>query len=643
MAAKTRSQPLGWGQSGKWVSQVNLNQSSGLTNSNSNINNGKMLGNQRSSMHSYEEGDTPKPIPSFESSSSSPNLLGSPLRQTDSGNGSIQNGEYVSSPLRQKSTLKRPPPTNRAEGNNANQYNQMKAINKRIIKEQMGELRNLQNRLQKKIERLERDNQRERDQFQALVKKNVEIVERKVDSQKRSMERQHKTDQEGLVRFQQKEQRNLVKHHEGESKAFQRDIKEQIKVATKNHLDSQKNRGKDQKNEIKDSKRKLNKNELKLLEKQHRVELQINELFFQKAQDRARIFKEQEISWTQQKDQNKNKHAELQQSQQMELDSFKQMFGTDIEAHNEIFSFKQEEITKFQPIVMRQMSELHQMQIQNLQQQLDLEKTQQTTLMLTDQRIQTKDFREKKKKMEKDMIMEFKNIERNARGKSKAEIKSLQNDYRAKFQEKQLSMDKEFEERLQKDRQEDEDQMAIHQSMQHESLLKKQKEEISELQLEHTKQQSDFHAEEIGERERMLLSHQTKMKELQDKHHKDQSDLLDIHHQELLMLMKRTQRSSIEMVENQRKELLAFVATNTDKILPNAHTTFNQQIDEHFDEIINQMQKEHQNNQRVLSAEMETQHAELQDQQKIDKNNLEDFQRRQTDASVFTPMTVSIS
>lgn len=134
--------------------------------------------------------DTPSPRPVHHQNGTSPSAR-------DNGSGSsnsVSNG--TNRPVcNNRSTLKRPPPTRRATKKNPN----VTRINKKVIKQQMAQLRDLQARLQRRLDKQARAHQREKDQLIDSCKRQLENLAKAQESQKRNLEKLHKQEQEGLT------------------------------------------------------------------------------------------------------------------------------------------------------------------------------------------------------------------------------------------------------------------------------------------------------------------------------------------------------------------------------------------------------------------------------------------------------------
>ena len=71
------------------------------------------------------------------------------------------------------------------------------------------------------------------------------------------------------------------------------------KSKTKEHADSQRNLAKEQKQQLKAEKKLRSKGELKLLEKEQKVQTQLNDLLFQQSLVREKLQAEMELQWSQ--------------------------------------------------------------------------------------------------------------------------------------------------------------------------------------------------------------------------------------------------------------------------------------------------------------------------------------------------------
>ena len=520
-----------------------------------------------------------------------------------------------------RSTMKRPPPTRRATKKSDDLRN--RAINKRVIKQQMAELRNLQTRLQKRLDKQSRIHQKEKDSLMEQLKRHMDNLAKTNETQKRNLEKLHKQEQEGLSKSQQREQRNKHKNHEIETKNIQKDLKDNAKIITKNHSNNQKKLLSDQKTQLRDKKKTLAKGDYKLLEKEHKIQYTINEKLHNHQLARELTIKELRSEWDHQEEFDRLHKDELAQTQQQERDLLKQVFVFEVESIDQTFNLRREEQQKLHPLETKILKERIELERKNLTQQLQAERLQQLALLTADQGTQRKDFVLNKKRMIRENDQEQKQISRSIKnGRTKAEIRVLLQESKETFQKQQQEQDLDFEQQLTQQRETEEEQIELYQQRQLQQLAEKQDEQLIQLEKYHNNQISELNHEEMQARMILLDDHHLRDMSMLDKHHKEQIELLDIQHHQKLLLMKNQLKKSNETVEQQRTELLTFIQANTDKMLAGSDKTFIANVNKIFDEVAEQLQKTNQAAQHQLSAMMESEQKELKDLQTLAKQEM---------------------
>lgn len=526
-----------------------------------------------------------------------------------------------------KSTMKRPQTTRKTNRRTARQQNVRRAVNKRVVRQQMAQLRQLQAKMQKVVDKQARSHQREQDAVKADFAKQLEALKKVQDTHKKSVARQQKVEQDNLVKSQQKEQRGLVKQQDTDVKNLARVLKDQSKIQAKSHADAQKVRAKEQKDAIKAAKKKKirSKVELKLLEKEHKVELLLNDMMYERECLRTKLAKEIELESTHLFSRQRQELTELQQTHQQELDQLKQTVAMGHDRVRKKFGLREKEQQKLQPLEQKQLKEQHQLEAEQLEKQLTLERMQQQKLLDGDQNLAIKQYGEEKKALQKQNDAKQKQLKK-SKGK---EGKMLAKEAQDRFILDMRAKDKEFEDGLEKQKREEAEQLHAHQQRQKEKLLERQLEAQQELENTHALAQQALQQEEQQARTVLLNTHHVKFKELMEKQHQEQVALMDRHHQERLMLMKDSQKRKEDMVDAHRVQLLDFLNQNLDKLMPNSNEVYTEKIESMCKEVAESNRVDFQLNQQNLSNTMEKEQREMTQRQTSEKHDLEQHQRRE--------------
>ena len=520
-------------------------------------------------------------------------------------------------PTSTRSTLKRPPNTRRAtkKGNDGK-----RPVNRKVIKQQMNQLRALQARLQKRIDKQEKGHQREKDQITDQYKRQLDQLAKNQDMQKKNLEKMHKQEQEGLNKSQLRDQRALQKNYENENRLLLKKHKDTTKVSAKEQLTKKKELEKEQKLQRTQSKKMLSKAEYKALEKEHKIQIQLNDILHRQNLEREARFKELKVEWD-------RKHAlddlgteEMKQTHQQEREMLKQTLALEFQELEQMYNLRVEEQQKLQPLERRLMEERHELEQQNFNQQLAVEKEQQMSLLQADQRQQTKDHNIKLKKLVKECNDEQRQLKNS--GRSKNEIKMLIQQSKDMLSARQQEQVNRHEKLLAEQLQEEEAQLVAHQERQKQQLREKQAKKLEQLEKFHINQRSELHHEEMQARRAMLDDHNVRELELFTKHNEEQTKLLDEQHQEKFMLRTQQNKAAMDKIASQRQECIAFIDANIDKLPISAEPKFKDQINNLFDEVVEVEQKTNETAKGELSKLMEVEQEKLKAAQQEFKKEL---------------------
>jgi len=93
-----------------------------------------------------------------------------------------------------------------------------------------------------------------------------------------------------------------------------------------------------------------------------------------------------------------------------------------------------------------------------------------------------------------------------------------------------------------------------------------------------------------------------------------------------------------ELIDAQRQELLEYVKENSDKILPGSDQRLRGRVEDKFRDITEQTRQKHQQDQRVMSQQLEQESEELElrlrkEVEELGKKQAESLRQLQTEAS----------
>src|SRR3990167_879668 len=493
--------------------------------------------------------------------------------------------------------------------------------NKRIVKQQMAELRDLGAKSQKRIMKMDKDHQTEKDKLFDQYKKLTDQNNKSIDTQKKTLEKQHKQELDGLVKAHSREQKTQQKENETQERNLQRDIREFARNNTKNHELNKKKMQKEQKLTYKQSKKMRPKTERALMKKEHKVELLLNDKCQTLMLAREQVFKEKEIEWEHHLSFDKIVLQQSDQAQKQEVDILKQQLQFELDSLASRFNLRNEEQQKLQPLELKQMREKHDLQQKNLKEQLQVEKDQQAKLLITEQKALRKAHLEKKRRLEKENLGEIKQLSKSQIPKNEIKLKAAES--KSKLTKIQQDMDDEFDAQLAEQKKEEDEAIQMGQNRIFQQLLDRQADEVKDLGTAQAKAQNELVDEEMQQRIVLLKEHHAREKGLLEKHHNDQNALQEKLHADQLALLRTQHQQCIELVENQRQELLNFLQSNTDKLLPGSNQIFSDRIETQIKEVLELRQSVQQKVQAEVSQQLEKEQRDLKQIQFQQKQDLE--------------------
>lgn len=477
-----------------------------------------------------------------------------------------------------------------------------RVLNKKMVRQQMAELRGVQAKLQKRIVKQSKIHQREKEAMVENYKRLVEQSLKNQDAQKKNLEKLHKQEHDDLSKTQIREQKGRVKAKETEDRKIQHELRDQHKTSLKNHLNDQRLLAKQQRTEVKESKKTHSKSELKFLENEHRVELKRNDTFHSSLLARQQLAIDLKSEWDHGTSDDRCAMNDLIQAHKHNQELLRQAHDAEYENLDHLFVIRREELGKLLPLELRQLKDRQDLEMDNLKQQLQVEYAQQMKLLLIDQRKQLKDFQMQLRK-------EGKTDDRPGL------IKSRKLPWKASLNRQQLARSEVFENDLAKQRALEEEQLAAFQQRQIMILQETHAEQLANLEKYHINQRSELNHEELQTRTVTRNEQHASFRELLDRHAQEQTDLLDAQHQAKMLLMRAQQKKAQALIESQRQELLGFIQSKQSQITQLALERFTKEIHQHFDDAVEQLQKTNQAAQHLLSDLMESEQKNLKNSQ----------------------------
>jgi len=496
--------------------------------------------------------------------------------------------------------------TNRPTNTTHKQTNRHKDLyqrgNKRVIKQQMAYLRELNVKLHKRVQKQEKKQQQEKDAVVEAYKKQLDQLAKTSDSQKKALERQQKVDQDGLLKAQKGQRKQLLRENEAQDRAVQKEIREEAKSSNKRHELKQKERLRESKLLLKQSKKTRSKSDLKLLEKEQKVEVQLYDKLHQAELARNQMFKEKEIEWQHHIAYNNLDTTELSQQQQQAREMLAQICGHETESLNQQYNLKMEEQLKIHPMEQRHQREAFELQQQNLKQQLLVERENQLKLLAVDQKLAEKKHRNDKKNATKQNETELKQA---LKSSSKSEIKERRQQFKDKLAKGLTEMDLKFKSTIEEQRLDEEASIDMFQNRVFQQLKERQEEQREELEKAHAVQQAELQHEEVQARTVLTNDHHQKELALTDAQHSEIKAQVEKQHNDKLTLLRTQQQQVMDAIGAQKTELLNFVSANQARMLPGSPQSMNDRIERIFLEVTEERQALHYKSQSDLSTELE--------------------------------------
>lgn len=540
-------------------------------------------------------------------------------------------------------TLKRPPPTNmstkRSKNNNIGKggnNNLRERANKRVIKQQMQVLRDLAAKAQKRLLKQNKIQCAEKDKIIEQYKRSMDQIIKNTDKARRTMETQHRQEIDGLTKSQLKQQKLVQKETETTDRSMQKEIRDKAKLSNKNNTARQKQLLKEQKLKIKQSKKGMSSSALKAMKKEQKVEIQLNDMMHSLYLTREQKFTEAKVEWENNEKYDKVIWNQLHDGQKQKTDMAKQLNDLEMDTAIQKFNIRKEELQKIIPIDKKHLLEVHELQINNLQIQLKVEREQQLSLLTSEHKRMAKELKEKKRMIGKQEETRKKQL---SRGKNKQQLKNLQMESKSRLSETVKELDDEYEKITQKQLAEEEEDLEIYQKHVLQQLQKQQKDQLLELETRQTKDENDLEQEELETRKLITTDHHAKACALLEANHENQTQLQDKQHENKVTLLRNSHNNLIALVENQRQELLTFLQT---KLGGEPNRTFLDRISTEINEVLESRQVIQQKEQVEVSEKLEQEQRDLKKIQFEEKQILEENQRAEMEqldkireASVF--------
>lgn len=127
----------------------------------------------------------------------------------------------------------------------------------------------------------------------------------------------------------------------------------------------------------------------------------------------------------------------------------------------------------------------------------------------------------------------------------------------------------------------------------------------------------------MAERTKLVNDHHVKQKEVTVKHHADQTAALNSIHESRFTTITQMNKEAMDLFDAHKKEIIAFLNTNTEKLLPTSQTLFKERVEDHFKEAMEAILSDQKALQQDLSQELEKQNRDLQQTQFQELQELE--------------------
>ena len=524
-----------------------------------------------------------------------------------------------------RATMKRPAPTHkstkRSNNNNVGKgpggQNLRERANKRVVKQQMKILRDIGAKAQKRLLKQSRIQQKEREDVTNQYKRNMDQIIKNAELNKKQMEKQHKMDRDGLVKLQAKEVKNYTREAENKEKAVQKETRDSAKLSAKAHLANQKQLLKEQKLKLKQSKKGTSASGFKNMKKEQKVEIQLNDLLYTLSTVREQKFAEIQLEWSNNTSYDSLMWNQLIQTQKHEKDCQQQLLNLEFDTNGLKFNCRREELQKLQPLNQKHLRENHELQENNLKAQLQVEREQQMTLLAAEHKRMTKEVNIKKKMTARAEETKVKQL---SKGKSKNEIKQLQQDARNRIAAANKTLDDDFETTAETQKREQEEDLDIYQKHVFQQLVDNNKLQAESLEQQQAKAELELRQEEIQTRKLITLDHHSKDQALLEKHHTEQLALQEKQHTDKLNLLRNQHKNCISLIEAQHSELLAFLQT---KLEGEPNKTFTDKIETEIKEVKEYRQACNNKMQADVSEKLEQEERDLKKTQFKEKQWME--------------------
>jgi len=524
-----------------------------------------------------------------------------------------------------RATMKRPPPTHKSTKKSGEGNAALRArANKQVIKAQMGVLRALGAKAQKRLMKQERMQNRERDGVVDQYKKQQDQMAKNAENTHRNMEKQFKADRDGLSKAQSREQKHFQKEAEAQDKVLAKGIRDNEKNLTKEHLANQKQLQKDHKLTLKQTKKGSSTASQKAMKKEQKVELSLNDTMHALMLAREQKFQEYRHEWEHHRRFDKLLWDQLLQTQKQEVDQSRQISNHESDSLSQKFNLMRDQYSKLQPLAIKHLRERHELQQTNLREQLSVEKEQQMKLLQAEQKRMRKEHQDMKKKMGKEV--EDKNRQLAKSMKSKANARTIAQESKNLLLQQTQELDDDLEQQLATQKKEETEDIELHQNRVFQQLLDRQNQELLALEEEQAKQEIEITEQEIGSRKLCVHEQQARETELLEKHHAEQVVLQEKQHSDKLTLLRTQYKNCVTLVETQRQELLAFLQK---QLGDEPVKAFQETVENSIRRTLEDRQQENDRAQAEISVALEQETRDLQQLHFTQKQELEASQNKQ--------------
>lgn len=435
-------------------------------------------------------------------------------------------------------------------------------MSRQLLKEQLKEIRNMQQHHIKDQERQQRQQQKE-----------IENIQSKYDATKQSTQKQISKDQEKMKGKQKSEldvvQKNKMVQQKNLQKAAQTSLRQHVKSSQndskqrkKEFLEHVKQQTKEHKAQIKQQKS-LTKKDIKVLKFEHSHNLEWEDLKFEQEQTRLRQGDEYEKRRVLEEENAKREDNLLEKEHTTAWEHLVQHQKFQLDSHNNLFNISLDYLQQRQPLEIKHLQDRQELERQQLKGQLQIEMSQQNHLSENELKAE----RQQHKRAQQKVFMEMQQqLKQQAKDLPKKQLKQKQMELKEQLDVRFKKENAELEEKQQKQRKEESEMIQKHQQSkevqqksEHEDQLEKMKKEheaaMKKLQEEHAMSLKEIQEKQKLEQIDLLATQQKELLDIAAAHAKQIEQILQDYHSEQTKLVEHQHQEQVQMNQRQQRDL----------------------------------------------------------------------------------------